>query len=289
MSQTNFFDGLVELEHEGGVVTPYGRSRPLLADKRVISPAADQIRAVLSEYYQSVGGSLEKRVMEDRVKRMGTIYRELATCRSKLDDVTTFGLRHAKILLAKWQAQGLTRKTIYNRWGTMRGWAVILNKHGMLGSIDEVWPEFRQTEGRQQVQLARELTAEQIQSRSDFLRTKSDMTAYFVDRLSREIGMTREHALELDLAQVLLVAKGQTYVRASKGANAHVYQMRGTCWWELFAQAAEFMKSRHREKLGWPHVEGTDAIAKYALRMSYVNRTLFSKGKNGGVASGEQT
>lgn len=280
MSQTNFFDELIDTTQPAGITAPYKLAGPRPKGNRASAPAADQIRAVLADYYQSVGGSLEKRVMADRVKRMVNIYTELAICGSTLNDVTSFGLRHAKILLAKWKTQGLTKKTIYNRWSTLRGWSVILNKRGMLGTIDDVWPEFRQGEPAQPATC---LTPEQVQIRSDFLRSKPDQTTYLVDRLCREVNMTREHALQLDLAQVLLVSKGQPFVRAGHGANSRTYAMVLESW-ELFGEAARFMKSRHREKLGWPHIEGTEAIAKFAQRMAYVTRTLFVEGRKSGAA-----
>ncbi len=289
MSQTNFFNGLIETTPPARPAAGHKSGAPGARSYRASVSVADQIKHVLADHSQAKGESLAKRIMQDRQDRMVSIYGELIACGFKFDDVTTFGLRHANALLAKWQTQGLTKKTIYNRWTTLRSWAVTLQKFGMLGTIEDVWPEFRQTDGRQQKQSVRDFTSEQLQERSDFLRSNRDKTAYFVDRLSREFSMTREHALELDLAQVLLAAKGQNFVRAGQGGNARTYPVSGVHWWELFAEAAEFMQDRNREKLGWPHVEGTDAIAKYALRMSYVNRTLFSTGKNGGAASGEKT
>jgi hypothetical protein len=286
MSQPTFFDGLIETTQPPGITAP---TKPAGAQSyRTGASVADQIKHVLADHSQSKGESLPKRVMQDRQDRMVKIYSELSGCGFKFDDVTSFGLRHAKTLLTKWQAQGLTKKTIYNRWTTLRSWSVTLQKFGMLGTIEDVWPEFRQTEGRQQKQKVREFTPELLQARSDFLRSNHDKTAYFVDRLTREFMMTREHALQLDLPQVLLVARGQPFVRAGNGGTAKTYQIAGTRWWELFAEAAEFMQERHREKLGWPHVEGTEAIAKYALRMSYVSRTLFSKGNKAAAGAGEQ-
>lgn len=284
MSQPTFFDGLIKTTKPPLSAPKRPTGRRGAQGPRPGASVAEQIKHVIDDHSQSKGESLPKRVMQDRHARMVKIYGELSACGFKFEDVTTFGLRHAKALLARWQAQGLTKKTIYNRWSTLRSWSVTLQKFGMLGVIEDVWPEFRRSEGRQQQQKARDLTPEQIQVRSDFLLSNADKTAYLVDRLTREIGMTREHALQLDLAQVQLVASGQTFVRAGQGGNTQTYPVSGTHWWELFAEAAQFMQERHRQNLGWPHVEGTEAIAKFALRMSYVSRTLFFKKKKAAAA-----
>jgi hypothetical protein len=281
MSHPNLFDQLIETTRPAArVSSPCRTHKVSQKEMRVYSPPVEQIKAILADHFQAIGQSLEKRVMADRVKRMVNIYADLSTCGSTFTDVTTFGLRHAKVLLAKWKAQGLSKKTIYNRWVTLRGWSVVLNKYGMLGTIEEVWPEFRQGEPAKPATC---LTAEQIQIRSAYLRAKPDRTAYLVDRLSREVNMTRDHALQLDLAEVLHVAKGQPFVRVGKGANTRTYPMVLESW-EVFSEAAQFMKERNREKLGWPHVEGTQAIAKFAQRMAYVTRTLFPDDDKSGAA-----
>ena len=161
-----------------------------LADQLQGRAVLDQIKYVLVDRCQFLGKHLGSRVMEDRCTRVSTAYAELQAMGFKFSDVTTFGLRHAKALLASWQAKGLARKTIYNRWSSLRSWSMALNKHGMLGPLEQWWPAYKQPQADQN--LARELSTAQLQARSDWLRGKSDQTAYLVDRLTREAGLSRD-------------------------------------------------------------------------------------------------
>lgn len=224
-----------------------------------------------------------RRVMKERCKRITAVYRELHAMGFHVTDVTTFGLKHARALLERWKSKDLSRKTIGNRWSALRNWAIALNKHGMLGSVNEYWPDFGGTTASvEPVTASRVLLPAQIKERSDFLLERSDKTAYLIDRLTREVDMTRVDALEIELVAAQGVVFGQDVMRCGNGASVRVYRNMAQHR-DLMQEVVEFMVGRNREKLGWPGLDIEAAIAKYSLRMSYVNRCMFPReGKQGG-------
>jgi hypothetical protein len=245
-----------------------------VADQLQGKAIAEQVKLVMADRCRFLGEFPSRRVMQDRCERIITAYTELRAMGFQISDVTTFGLKHARALLESWKTRDLAKKTIYNRWSALRGWAIILGKHGMLGSVEEYWPEFNQAAAP--TAGARVLTPVQLQIRSDFLGGKSDKTAYLVDRLAREAGMVREDALEMEFAAAQAIAQGHDVLRCGNGASVHVYKEMSKHQ-DLLQEAADFMGSRNRTKLGWPGLSSHDAIAKYSVRMSYVTRCLFPK------------
>lgn len=233
---------------------------------------AQQVRIIMADRCRFLCEFPPRRVMDDRCDRVVGIYSELKSLKFDLGVVTSFGLKHAMALLESWKKRDLARKTIYNRWSTLRTWALTINKHGMLGPLEEHWPEFEQackpTIGY------RILTSEQLLDRTDFLREQKDKTAYFVDRLTREVGMSREQALELSRDAVEGVVQGDDIVRIGNGASVHVFKQMGRHR-ELMIETSEFMSGRHREKLCWTGLTLKEGIAKFSVRMSYVTRSRF--------------
>lgn len=233
---------------------------------------AEQVMILLVDRCRFLGEFPSRRLLEDRAARITNIYLELKALKYDLPLVTSFGLKHAMVLLESWKMRNLAKNTIYNRWGALRGWVLLLNKNGMLGSIEEHWPEYLQP--RKPTVGYRILSDEQIQERSEFLKGQNDKTAYIVERLHREVGMRREQALELPLLAIQAVAHGENIMRVGHGASAYVLSDMAKHQ-ELMVEAQEFMASRSRTKLGWPELSMTDAIAKYSVRLSYVNRSQF--------------
>lgn len=234
----------------------------------------EQVKAVMAARNRFLGQISSRKVFQDRCERINTFYNELRRMGYQVETVSTFGLKHARALLASWRQRDLSKKTIYNRWGDLRTWTLALNKHGMLGSIEEFWPDFNaaSTASKQY----RTFTAEQIRERSEFLRAASDQTAYFVDRLSREVGMVRQEALEMELPAAAGIASGNGLLRCGHGASARTYKDMAQHQ-PLFAELVAFMSSRNRKTLGWTDMPIDEAIQKFADRMVYVNRKLFPK------------
>ena len=241
---------------------------------RVSQSMPDQVKLLMSERYQFLGQFPTRRVALERCKRIASLYRELDALGYKLDDVTTLGLRHARALLENWKSKGLSHKTIKNRWSTLCSWALALGKHGMLGPIEQQWPEF--VTQAFPVRQTRVLSESQIAQRSAYLATKPDLTTYLVERFTREARMTREDALALSLVAAKVVVAGHSVMSCGNGATAHVYRDM-TKHHELMQEAVAFMVSRNRQQLIWPDLDMQTAIEKYAVRMSYVNRQLFPK------------
>ncbi|MDO8250246.1 MAG: hypothetical protein Q7T78_11080 [Rhodoferax sp.] len=233
---------------------------------------AEQVRIIMADRNHFLREFPPRRVMDDRCNRVISIYAELQNLKYDIHIVTSFCLKHALALLESWKARNLARSTISNRWSTLRAWSLTINKHGMLGPLEEHWPQFEQAAKPVVGNIF--LSEEQLQERSDFLGKQNDKTAYFVDRLHREVGLSREQALELDREAIEGIALGDDILRSGKGVGVRVYKAMAKHR-ELMSEAAQFMVSRNRKKLGWPELSIHDALAKYSVRLSYVNRTRF--------------
>lgn len=271
------------LSHARAPMAPLGHA---MSDQIRDLPIRDQISAILTDRARFLGDFPSRRVLSERVERLVTAYTELRTMGFQITDVTSFGLRHARALLENWKQRQLSRKTIYNRWSTLRSWTLALNKHGMLGSIDEFWPDFSATV--REPTGARQLTAQQLQDRSDYLRAQRDKTHYFVDRLAREAGMVREDALQIELSAAHGIVQGYDLLRCGHGGGAKVYKDMARHQ-VLFAEMADFMQQRNRTSLCWTGLDIEDAVTKYKDRLVYVGRVLFpKKAEKTGQQGGEQ-
>lgn len=260
--------------------------RSLLAEAKFFE---DQIPLILTNHYRFLGVTPGRKSIARRTQVLSSFYRALKEKGFDIKDVTTFGLRHAKALLEIWTTKNCNPRTIYVRWSELRSWSIALGKQGMLGPLKEYLPDCNPLSGTPS--RASMFSKSQIQSRSDFLLTKPDLTPYLVDRLTRELGITRELALELEIDSVLEVVEGdQTFLRVGQG-NLRMHIPHARLHLPLLLQVRDFMLQRNRKTLAWTGLDLDAALQKYSLRMSYVNRTVLRKEtvdaphqKNGGAA-----
>jgi len=241
-----------------------------------------QIRSVLTHHYRYIGQSPSRASLDRQVKQLTVHYKNLRGLGFDIQDVTTFGLRHAKALLAKWQSNKCAPTTIYPRWSVLRTWSRALGKHGMLGTLTELLPGFdRRPEPGSSYRV---LSLDQLSARSAYLESKPDLTVYFVDRLCRDLGLTRESALQVELDDVkAAVEAGATVLRIGLG-NARQNIPVSQVHLPLLIQLRDFMVSRNRKTLAWINLDLDEALQKYTLRLSYVTRTLFPETKRGAKA-----
>lgn len=241
---------------------------------------SDQIRGAFTNYYRYIGQIPARRSFDRQVKRMCVHYEDLLKLGFEIQYVTTFRLRHATALLAKWQAAQCAPNTVYVRWSELRTWSRILGKDGMLAKLRDLQPGFdrRPLPGGSN----RVLDCYQLADRSSHLQSKPDLTVYLVDRLCRELYMTREEALQVELDDVnAVVAGGASVLRVGTGGdqkNIPLAQHNR----ELCVEIRDFMVSRNRKVLAWSHLRLDAALQKYTLRLSYVSRTLFTEEKKTG-------
>lgn len=235
----------------------------------------EQIRLTLSNHYRFIGQTPRRAMVEQRVQLLATFYRELKSGGFDITDVSTFGLRHAKALLAIWQKKQRSSNTVYMRWSVVRSWTISLGKQGMVGTITDYQPDF--VRDSKSSKGYREFTAEEIQKRSDYLGTKSDLTHYLVDRLTRELNVTRETAFEIEIGAAQAVVDGGAEILRVISGNRPISVPRMDQHRALMVEVRDFMLARNRKTLAWTGLDLDAAIQKYALRLSYVSRTLFSK------------
>lgn len=261
----------------GNPALPKGVSEIPVTARYTGQSHSDQIRGAFTNYYRYIGKIPARRSFDRQVKHMCVNYEDLQKLGFEIQDVTTFGLRHATALLAKWQAAQCAPNTVYVRWSGLRTWSRVLGKDGMLAKLQDLQPGFdrRPLPGG----INRVLDCYQLAHRSNFLKSKPDWTVYLVDRLCRDLDITREEALQVELHAVNAVVDGGAAVlRVGKGVdqkNIPLAQHNR----QLFIEIRNFMVSCNRKVLAWSDLNLEAALQKYDLRLSYVSRTLFAEEK----------
>lgn len=246
-----------------------------------------QVKSAFTNHYRFIGQIPSRKSLERQVKQVSGYYQELKKLGFDIQDVTTFGLKHAKALLSKWQVNECAPNTLYARWSGLRTWSRVLGKHGMLGKITDVQPEFNRS--LKPVNGNQVLSLEQVKTRSEFLKTKADATVYLVDQLCRVIGLTREEALQVELDELNAVVNGGAMVfHVGLGNNRKNVPASGA-YLALFTQIRDFIVSRNRKTLAWSDLDLDASLQKYALRLSYVTRTLFPETKRGTTAAKKES
>lgn len=245
-----------------------------------------QIRRALTNYYRYIGQIPSRKSLERQVKQLSVHYQDLQKLGFDIKDVTTFGLRHAKALLAKWQGNQCAPNSVYVRWSGLRTWSRVLGKNGMLGQLKDLQPEFDRRPDPSKSN--RNLDRGQLAYRSQHLQSKPDLTVYLVDRLCRELDLTREDALQVELDAVEAVVGGKAAVlRVGKGAEQkNVPHAQHNL--ALYTEILDFMVSRNRKTLAWSHLDLDAALQKYTLRLAYVTKTLFGENKRGSQAKTQE-
>lgn len=274
----------VHAQPEAGAHARWSRTRsdvPLCASKpteksavSVSSPCDEQIRAALTGYFRLIGQTPSRASLKGRVQVISSFYKDLRASGYDIDDVTKFSLRHAKALLLIWQIKKCAPNTLYVRWSVIRSWTRVLNKHGMVGPLADFITGFNREADSEKGY--RSFSPDEIAARSAFLHSKPDRTHYLVDRITRELNVTRERAFELELDAVQAVLSGTSSLRVGMGAH-EIHLPHAQDHLKLLIEAREFMLARNRKTLAWTDFDLNAAIQKYALRMSYVNRTIFPK------------
>lgn len=217
--------------------------------------------------------------LNQRVEILTGFYKTLRTNGFDIKDNSSLSLKHAKALLDIWQAQGKASNTTYAQWSDLRSWSRVLGKDGMIGPVTDYQDGFQRHAPAGSSNGYIVLDKSQLQTRSAFLSTKPDLTPYLVDRLTRELDITREMALELDIETVREVIEREASVLRVGVGNQRKVILHVRLHLELLVEVLEFMVSRNRKTLAWTGLDLDAAIHKYALRTAYVNRTIFPKNK----------
>jgi PAS domain-containing protein len=179
---------------------------------------------------------------------------------------------HCTRLLEAWQQRDLSRATVARRWDALRDFCDAVGKPGMLQRLEAVWPEeptakasatFRR---RQTLASISDQTYQQILGRLDDTRP-----VYWVLRLERELGLTREEALLTNLVVASVRCSTGNLLPVSKagGLEGRVVEIRSDEQRELVASAVRFLKRCERERLCWRLLSPEAAIAKVKNALSY--------------------
>jgi PAS domain-containing protein len=184
---------------------------------------------------------------------------------------------HCTQLLEAWRQRELSRATVARRWDALRDFCDAVGKPGMLQRLEAFWPEEPTAKvsivppRRQTLSSISDETYRQILGRLDDTRP-----VYWVLRLERELGLTREEALLTNLVVASVRCSTGNLLPVSKagGLEGRVVEIRSDEQRELVAAAVRFLKRCERERLCWRLLSSEEAIAKVKNALSYQLRLL---------------
>lgn len=179
---------------------------------------------------------------------------------------------HCTRLLESWRARNLSRTTVAKRWDALRDFCDAVGKPGMLRRLDAVWPEESTATDGVARRRRQTLTSISVQTYKQILERLDDaQPIYWVLRLERELGLTREEALLTNLVVAAARCSTGSLLPVSKagGRQGRVVEIRSDEQRELVASAVRYLKRCERERLCWRVLSPEAAIAKVKNALSY--------------------
>jgi len=101
---------------------------------------AAQVVIVMRQRFMFLGEAPSQYVFNERCRPIIAAYRDLTVMGYTIKFVAEFRLIYALALLYRWRWENLDRSTITGRWDDLRQWVIDIDKPGMLGHLDEIWP-----------------------------------------------------------------------------------------------------------------------------------------------------
>lgn len=183
---------------------------------------------------------------------------------------------HCAQLLDAWQRRDLARATVARRWDALRDFCNAVGKPGMLQRLDAVWPKESADAATRIKSRRRTLSDLSEQEYREVLgRLRPTRPIYWVLRLERELGLTREEALMTNLVVAIHRSTGGAMpVSRSGGQQARVVEIATVEQGDLLDGTLRFLKHCGREQLCWSILTAEEGIAKVKNALSYQLRLL---------------
>lgn len=278
-------------QHSAG---PSVQAQPMSAGK-----AAWVMKGVRERFLQAdlrTTRRLAERTKADRVDAVLQCYRDLWRLGYRLEKLESLAPRHVTALLAYWRSKELARATVQLRWSWLARWCEAISKQGMLPAFGDVWPEEasdgerapedESVEQPPRVKTLASLDEDVYRRLLAFLADKVDQTAYWAVRCVRELHLTREEALLLELAGAHVVDAPVILVWSRKGRGQRPVRLETHQDRQLVADLTAYLASKDKKRLGWPHMGVEELLARYANQVSYATRRVMELRDRGKTAPG---
>lgn len=221
-----------------------------------------------------------------RYQAVCRIYGELADAGYRLESVLAFKERHAKVLLERWRSRGNKHTTIRSNWSVLRIWLLALGKGGMLGAIEQYWPDIPKSEER--AAKGENLRGRVLDERQMAeLMHATDRTHWLVERMRQEVGLTVEEALLFNPVMVTDYLAGRLVLGRTVDGRVREVRVGGQAGVTLVQEVEAFMAERGRRRLMWPDMPLATAVKRHQNRLSYVRRKLPAEASVQGAQMGQ--
>lgn len=238
-------------------------------------PLVVQIATLWKTYAGFSGRNKPKADNRDELRRLHDIagfYDELAAAGCTLKQVDGLRERHAKILLQRWLDLGRKPATIRRNWSILRTWCLALSKPGMVGPLEQYWPDAPKPEVGEGGKGERTQDKTLDESQITELMRADDQTHWFVERLHRELGLSVEEALLFDRDMAANYLQGRLMVVAANRRDHRTVNLDSQDKVLLVQQVQAFVTERARARLMWPDMPLVKALRKHQNRVAYLRR-----------------
>lgn len=239
-------------------------------------PLAVQI-ATLWKAYATFSGRIKSKADDRetvaRFRALTRIYDDINRSGCKLTQADGLKERHVRILLDLWKREGKSVATIRKDWSILKVWGLALGKPGMVGRLEEYWPDVPKgdttpksgTSGKTE---AGPLTSPQM---TELLRA-SDQTHWHTERLVQKLGVTVEEALLFDKDMAANYLAGKLVMRSAARREYRSIPLADHDSVILVQEVQSFIQSKGRARLMWRDMTPAEAVRKHQNRIAYLRR-----------------
>lgn len=246
-----------------------GNLRPDLEGRPLAVQIATLLRAHSTFSCRETVGEND-RAQQARYREICRIYEDLAAAGYKLQQADGLRERHVKVLLQRWQDQHKKPATVRKRWSILRVWMLALGRPGMIGTIEQYWPDIPQPQraGKAVGQNPRDKRLTEAQM-TELMRAR-DLTHWYVERLHRELGLTIEEALHFDQALAANCLEGRLVLRSVATGSWRTVEIKNQEALLLVQAVQSFIAERGRKRLMWSDVTPAAALKRHQNRVAYL-------------------
>jgi len=270
----NTGDLIGEVQHLGsslartvrhGAALP-GDLRPELDGRPLPIQISSLWRAYCVYTYREARGN-EERAQNERYCDILRMYEDLAKAGYKLQQADGLRDRHVKVLLQLWRARAKPT-TVRKQWAILRQWMLVLGRPGMMGPIEQYWPDIPPRERKAAGENPRDKTLTEAQM-TELMRAR-DLTHWYVERLRRELQLTVEEALHFDKVLAANCLEGRLVLQSVATGQWRTVQIKDHASLMLVQDVQAFIAQRGRKRLMWPDMTPAAALKRHQNRLSYL-------------------
>ncbi len=223
-----------------------------LEDKQSVHTANIQLYLQARAMWTGSGMSDDRRTQ--LAWQIHSFYRELDQLGRPVFHLKSLKDRQARMLVANWVSKRLSLTTIQSKYNTLSSWRLTLGQHGSIDRLSDLLPPSYLEDSSILPQPRAGLTAEEVRTRSDYLRetgqSTGDLTAWLVDRVCRAFDVSVATALSISPAGVETV-DGIVVANVSMERGRDQITLIGSTSEraQALSDAAEFCRAQGRKRL----------------------------------------